>query len=137
VDGVAFSVVACTLPPTIPLAVTEFAGKQKAVAERDLPGWNPTNMAGNQAGGGLPLYHVHGNPAQAVILQSLLLQQVQSQGTTTPTRHVKKPSEQWEATIDLLLQLMGITREADSPPIWDAWANCNKKEAHAILQEHL
>ena len=76
-----------------------------------------------------------------VILQSLqlLLQQVQKQETLTMARHIKKPSEQWQGTIDLLLRLTGATTiEADLPPIWDAWTNCNKKEeAHTVLQEHL
>jgi hypothetical protein len=52
-------------------------------------------------------------------------------------RHIKKPSEQWQGTIDLLLRLTGATIEADLLPIWDAWTNCNKKEAHTVLQEHL
>jgi hypothetical protein len=140
-DDTAFSVVARTYPPTIPLADAEFSGKQKTMAERDLPGWNPTNVASQQAGGGPtgPNPPVPGDPAQLVILQSLqlLLQQSQSQGSVPSARRVKKPSEQWEGTIDLLLRLTGVLAEADLPPIWSAWANCNKKEARTVLQEHL
>jgi hypothetical protein len=50
VDDTAFSVVAQTYPPNIPLADAEFSSKQKTMAERDLPGWNPTNVASQQAG---------------------------------------------------------------------------------------
>jgi hypothetical protein len=35
------------------------------------------------------------------------------------------------------LRLVGVTMEADLRPIWQAWANCNKKEARTILPEHL
>jgi hypothetical protein len=69
-----------------------------------------------------------------------LLLQAQTQGTI-PTnvapKKVKKPSEHWEGTIDLLLRLVGVTDEIDLPPVWHAWANCNKKEARMVLQEHL
>jgi hypothetical protein len=37
VEDTAFSVVARTSPPTVPLADAEFAGKQKTMAERDCP----------------------------------------------------------------------------------------------------
>jgi hypothetical protein len=43
----------------------------------------------------------------------------------------------WEGTIDLLLRLVGVNAEDDLPLIWQAWANCHKKEARTVLQEHL
>jgi hypothetical protein len=122
IKDTAFSLVARTLPPIIPLADAKFASKQKAMAERDLPGRNPTNVIRQPAGGGQPPYlGGHGNQARMVILQSLqlLLQQMQTQGAIIMTRCVKKPSEQWEGTIDLLLRLTGVTMEADLPSIWD------------------
>jgi hypothetical protein len=143
VNDTTFSTVARTLPPTILLADAEFSRKQKAMAERDLPGWNSTNVASQQGGGNQNQYQGYsngqGNPAQTVILQSLqlLLQQSQTQGTITSARRIKKPSERWEGTIDLLMRLTGVATESDLPPIWDAWANCNKKEARTVLQEHL
>jgi hypothetical protein len=66
-----------------------------------------------------------------------LIQQSQTQGTITPAQRTKKPSKHWEGTIDLLLRLVGIGAEDDLPPIWPAWANCNKKEARTVLQERL
>jgi hypothetical protein len=50
---------------------------------------------------------------------------------------MKKPSEHWKGTINLLLLLVGASAEDNLPPTWHAWANCNKKEAPAVLQEHL
>jgi hypothetical protein len=139
VDDTTTSLVARTLPPTLPIMEAEFARKQRAMAERDLPAWNRTNLA---PGGGTGTAQSTGtsNPAQAAILQSLqaLLLQAQNQGTVPRApRRVKKPSEQWEGTIDLLLHLVGVTAEIDLPPIWHAWSNCNKKESRTILQEHL
>ena len=79
--------------------------------------------------------------AVAAILQSLLLllHQSQTQGVIppSPARRIKKPSEHWEGTIDLLLRLVGVTAESDLPPLWHAWSNCNKKEARTVLQAHL
>jgi hypothetical protein len=43
-DEATFSVVARTLPPTVPLADAKFSGKQKTMAEKDLPSWNPTSV---------------------------------------------------------------------------------------------
>jgi hypothetical protein len=37
----------------------------------------------------------------------------------------------------LLLRLTVVATESDLPPIWDAWAICNKKESRIVLQEHL
>jgi hypothetical protein len=54
-----------------------------------------------------------------------------------PMRRTKKPSEHWEGTIDLLLRLVGVNAEDDLPLVWQTWANCHKKEARAVLQEHL
>jgi hypothetical protein len=56
IEDTAFSLVAQTLSPTIPLADVEFSSKQKAMAEWDLPGWNPTNVIGQPAGGSQPTH---------------------------------------------------------------------------------
>jgi hypothetical protein len=137
-DDTTTSLVACTLPPTIPVMDSEFAEKQRVMAGRDLPAWSLANAA---AGSNTAPPAHHGNPAQAAILQSLqiLLLQVQTtQGTVAAPAHcTKKPSEHWEGTIDLLLRLVGVTAESDLPPLWHAWSNCNKKESRTVLQEHL
>lgn len=44
-DDTTTSVVARTLPPTLPIMETEFAEKQRAMAESDLPAWNRSNVA--------------------------------------------------------------------------------------------
>jgi hypothetical protein len=120
----------------------EFAAKQKTIVLGDLPGWNITNVSGNSTQGqpGQPVGGLGGITGRTnTILQSLqlLTQQSQSQGATQPARHIKKLSEHWEGTINLLLCLVGVNAEDDLPLIWQAWANCHKKEAHTLLQEHL
>lgn len=116
-----------------------FAERQRTMVEGDLPGWNRTNTATAASGGIARRPTGTGNIAHTAILQSLqlLLQQSQTQGPVAPARRVKKPSEQWEGTINLLLRLTGISAEDNLPPFWLAWANCNKKEACTLLQEHL
>jgi hypothetical protein len=128
--------------PTAPLMDLAFAAKQKIIALGDLPGWSLTNVTGNGTPGqpGPPVGGLGGSTgATNTILHSLqlLIQQSQSQGAVQPARRIKKPSEHWEGTIDLLLRLVGINAEDDLPLIWQAWANCHKKEASTILQEHL
>jgi hypothetical protein len=140
-DDTTTSLVARTLPPILPIMESEFAEKQRVMVERDLPAWNCTNIA--PGGSQLPPSQGTGtsNQAQAAILQSLqlLLQQTQTQGVIppSPARRIKKPSEHWEGTIDLLLRLVGVSAESDLPPLWHAWSNCNKKEARTVLQAHL
>jgi hypothetical protein len=136
------STVARSALPAVPIMDADFAAKQKIIVIADLPGWNVTNVSGaaapgqpGQQSGGLS----GGTGTTQTILQSLqlLIQQSQSQGTIQPTRRVKKPSEHWEGTIDLLLRLVGVNAEDELPAIWQAWANCHKKEARTVLQEHL
>jgi hypothetical protein len=45
VDKATTSLLARTLPPTLPIMEIEFAEKQRAMAERDLPAWNRSNVA--------------------------------------------------------------------------------------------
>jgi hypothetical protein len=134
--------IARTLPPTLPIMEAGLAVKQRIMAERDLPLWNRTDSTAGVSQGGTLTPGTGGSQAQNAILQSLqvLLLQAQTQGTIPPSvapKRVKKPSEHWEGTIDLLLRLAGVDAEADLPPVWGAWANCNKKEARMVLQEHL
>jgi hypothetical protein len=89
---------------------SEFAEKQRVMAERDLPAWNRANATtGSNAAPSSTLQGPGGdssNQARAAILQSLqlLLQQAQTtQGTiSNPARRTKKPSKHWEGTIDVL-----------------------------------
>jgi hypothetical protein len=133
------------LPPSLPIMEVGLAEKQRVMAERDLPLWNCTNVTAGAPQGGAPQGATPPgtgrNHAQNAILQSLqvLLQQAQTQGTiptSVAPKKVKKPSKHWEGTINLLLRLVGVNDEADLPPVWHAWANCNKKEARMVLQEH-
>jgi hypothetical protein len=43
IDDTTTSLVACMLPQTIPIMDSEFAEKQRVMAERDLPAWNRAN----------------------------------------------------------------------------------------------
>jgi hypothetical protein len=72
-------------------------------------------------------------------LQSLqlLIQQSQTQGTIMPLSCIKISNKHWEGTTGLLLCLVGVNAEDGLPLIWQAWANCHKKEEHTMLQEHL
>jgi hypothetical protein len=84
--------------------------KTKGIAKRDLPAWNCTIiMGGGPFAGNLQVTNQgtgnSANPVHNAIQQSLqvLLQQAQIQDTVpnNSTRHIKKPSDQWEGTIDL------------------------------------
>jgi hypothetical protein len=52
-DKVATSVVAHTLPPTLPIIEADFADQQRVMTEGDLPMWNRMNVAGGGPLGGI------------------------------------------------------------------------------------
>ena len=121
-----------TLPasPSVPMVTPELAERLQRLVKGDLPAWQQTSAPSITRE--LPA----AQPTQQQQLEQLLLTQLlRQQGAGISGETTKMPSSHFKGTINLLLRLTSKSDESDLPEIYHRWANSNKKEFRAVLQE--
>ena len=129
VETTANSRVTLTHSPGVPMVTPELADKLQRLVRGDLPAWQKETPT--PQGVILPAAS-----AQQMQLEQLLLAQLlKQQGPGINEDAEKPPSAHFKGTINLLLRLTNRTEEKELPEIYHRWANSNKKEFRAVLQE--
>ena len=121
-----------TLPasPSVPMVTPELAERLQRLVKGDLPAWQQTGAPSTTRE--LPAAQT---TQQQQLEQLLLTQLLRQQGAGISGETTKLPSSHFKGTINLLLRLTSKNDESDLPEIYHRWANSNKKEFRAVLQE--
>ena len=111
------------------MVTPELADKPERLVKSYLPAWQ---KEASMHQGAILLAAI----AQQTQLEQLLLAQLLKQQGVGINEDTDKPtSARFKGTTNLLLRLTNRSEEKDLPEIYHRWANSNKKEFRAVLQE--
>ncbi len=130
VDAQENSKVTLVQPPGVPMVTPELAKKLQRLVRGDLPAWQQS-VNRTQGATGTTSTSVQQTQIEQLLLAHLLRQQ----GAGINGEEEKLPSVHFKGTINLLLRLTNKREESELPEIYHRWANSNKKEFRAVLQE--